>query len=97
MFTGLGKEEATTSKYYRGLQRDRTAHFCIGNYLGASKSQPFGGSRKKDYRILGVYIGVPYLGRLLGGSWDLVTTYNWACNPTYNPPKWAYRGYPNYK
>ena len=32
--------------------------------------------------------------RLLGGSWDLVTTYNWAYNPTYNPPKWAYRGYP---
>ena len=31
------------------------------------------------------------------GSWDLVTTYNWAYNPTYNPPKWAYRGYPNYK
>ena len=26
---------------------------------------------------------------LLGGPWDLVTTYNWAYNPTYNPPKWA--------
>ena len=24
-------------------------------------------------------------GRLLGGSWDLVTTYNWAYDPTYNP------------
>ena len=23
---------------------------------------------------------------VLGGSWDLVTTYNWAYNPTYNPP-----------
>ena len=34
---------------------------------------------------------------VLGSLWDLVTTYNWACNPTYNPPKWAYRGYPNYK
>ena len=35
--------------------------------------------------------------RLLGGSWDLVTTYNWTYNPTYNPPKWPYRGYPNFK
>ena len=34
---------------------------------------------------------------LLGGPWDLVIAYNWAYNPTYNPPKWAYRGYPNYK
>ena len=33
---------------------------------------------------------------LLGGPWDLVTTYNWAYNPDYNHPKWAYRGYPNY-
>ena len=32
--------------------------------------------------------------RLLEGSWDLVTTYNWAYNPT---TKWPYRGYPNYK
>ena len=32
----------------------------------------------------------------LGGPWDLVTTYNWAYNLTYNPPKWAYRGHPNY-
>ena len=24
-------------------------------------------------------------------------TYNWAYNSTYDPPKWAYRGYPNYK
>ena len=29
--------------------------------------------------------------------WDLVTTFNWAYSPTYNPPKWAYRGYPDYK
>ena len=34
---------------------------------------------------------------LLGGPWDLVTTYNWAYKPTYNHPKWAYRGYPNHK
>ena len=34
---------------------------------------------------------------ILGGQWDLVATYNWAYNPTYPPPKWAYRGYPNYK
>ena len=41
----------------------------------------------------------PYLfgGSLLGGPWDLVTTSNWASKPTYNPPKWAYRDYPNYK
>ena len=31
------------------------------------------------------------------GSWEIVTTYNWAYNPTYNPPKWPYRGYPNLK
>ena len=37
------------------------------------------------------------LGLVLGGPWDLVTTYNWAYNPTYSPPKWAYGGYPNYK
>ena len=30
---------------------------------------------------------------LLGGPWDLVTTYTWA----YNFPKWAYRGYSDYK
>ena len=35
--------------------------------------------------------------KLLGGPWDLVITYSWAYNPTYNPPKWAYRGYPNDK
>ena len=23
---------------------------------------------------------------LLGGSWEIVTTYNWAYNPTYTPP-----------
>ena len=30
---------------------------------------------------------------VLEGSWDLGTTYS----PTSNPPKWPYRGYPNYK
>ena len=34
---------------------------------------------------------------LLGGPWGLVTTYDWAYNLNYNPPKWAYRGYPNYR
>ena len=34
---------------------------------------------------------------ILGGPWDLVTTYDWAYNPTYNTPRWAYRGYPRYK
>ena len=28
---------------------------------------------------------------------QLLTTYKWAYNPTSNPPKWPYRGYPNYK
>ena len=32
---------------------------------------------------------------LLGGLGDLVTTYNWACNPTSNLPNWPSRGYPN--
>ena len=41
----------------------------------------------------GSAFGVP----LLGAPWDLVTTYNWAYNLTYNPTKWAYRGYPNYR
>ena len=34
---------------------------------------------------------------VLGGSWDLSPTYNWADNPTDKPPKWAYGGYPNHK
>ena len=34
---------------------------------------------------------------ILACPWDLVTTYNWAYNLTYDPPKWVYRGYPNYK
>ena len=33
---------------------------------------------------------------ILGGLWDLVTTYTWAYNPGYNPPTWAHRGCPNY-
>ena len=37
-----------------------------------------------------------YYSTLLGGPWEIVTTYNWAYNPTHNPPKWAYGGgYPN--
>ena len=38
-----------------------------------------------------------HMSFILGGPWDLVATYNWTYNPNYNPPKWAYRGYPNYK
>ena len=30
---------------------------------------------------------------LLGGPWDLVTTYDWAYNRTCNRSKWAYRGH----
>ena len=30
-------------------------------------------------------------------AWDLVTTYNWAYNPTCNLPERGYRGYPSYK
>ena len=44
------------------------------------------------FRAQGADLGVG----LLVGSWDLVT-FNWAHNPTYNAPKWAYRGYPIYK
>ena len=44
---------------------------------------------------IGTYLELHW--HLLGGSWDLVTTYNWAYNLTYNPPKRAYRAYPNYK
>ena len=38
---------------------------------------------------------LPWLGPVvaLGGPWDLVTTYNWAYNPTYNPPKWSCLNY----
>ena len=48
---------------------------------------------------LGILVCLPYTLNvtLLGGPWDLVTTYNWAYNPTYNFPEWASRGYPNYK
>ena len=36
------------------------------------------------------------LKNLLGGPWDLVTTYSWVYSPTDNPPRWTYRGHPNY-
>ena len=26
-------------------------------------------------------------GTILGGPWDIGTTYNWAYTPTYDPPK----------
>ena len=39
----------------------------------------------------------PHRGPVLGGSWDLVTTCNWANKPTYNIPNWPYGGYPKYK
>ena len=43
----------------------------------------------QDWRNLGGgWIGLSCQG-LLGGSWDLVTTHNWAYNPTYNPPNWT--------
>ena len=49
-------------------------------------------------QTLGPNVGIiRILGSLLRGPWDLVTTYNWAYNPIYNPPKWEYRGCPNYK
>ena len=43
---------------------------------------------------------VPGLGsRVLGGSLDVVTTYNWAYEPCLQSPKWphSYRGNTNYK
>ena len=33
---------------------------------------------------------------LLGGSWDLVTTYKRAYSHTYSLPEWPYVGYPTY-
>ena len=32
-----------------------------------------------------------------GCSWDLVTAYCWACDPTYSLPNWPCIGYPNHK
>ena len=32
--------------------------------------------------------------KVLGGSWDLVITCNWAYHPTYRLPKWPYIGNP---
>ena len=37
------------------------------------------------------------LACLLGGSWDLVTTSNWAYDTTYSFPNWPYMDYSNYK
>ena len=31
------------------------------------------------------------------GSWDLVTTYGWAHNPTYSLPNWPHVGCPSCK
>ena len=40
---------------------------------------------------LGFRVSAP---ALLEGSWDLVTTYNWAYNPSYTPPSMALKGLP---
>ena len=42
-------------------------------------------------RIVRIHCGFPEPLKLplLGGPWDLVTTYSWAYNPTYSPPKWT--------
>ena len=60
-------------------------------------SQDSGPPFWSDPLIRGDFWGLLQEISVLGGPWDLVTTYNWACNPTYNPSKWAYRGYPKYK
>ena len=60
---------------------------CLGFRVGLRVSRAFG-------RVGPL---APGLGLLLGGPLDPVTTCNWAYNPTYNPPKWVYTGYPNYK
>ena len=52
--------------------------------------------RRGPIRVILEVAGSLFWG-LLGGPWDLVTTYNWAYNPNYNPSKSVHRGYPNYK
>ena len=46
------------------------------------------------YPIPGETANEPKALGLLGGPWDLVTPYDLAYNPTYDFPKWAYKGYP---
>ena len=38
-----------------------------------------------------------HIWAILGGSWDLVTTFSWPCNPTHSLPKWPYIDYPSYR
>ena len=60
--------------------------------LGFRKAQNY-----EEYKLAWLLSSEAYFPPILGGPWDLVTTYNWAYNPTYNPPKWAYRVTPNFR
>ena len=68
----------------------------MGRVVGEPMILVWGRVSPKPLRALNP-TGRQYILVLLGGPWDLVTTYNWANSPTYNPPEWAYRGYPNHK
>ena len=41
-------------------------------------------ARVQSMKLLQAAAHEPVILRLLGGPWDLVTTYNWCYNPTYN-------------
>ena len=52
-----------------------------------------GDTRGSDYSSCREWLAVV---NLLGGSWALVTSWNWAYKPTYQT-QWPYRCYPKYK
>ena len=56
-------------------------------------------SPKAGLRSSGVSLSSykPLEVQLLGGSGDLVTTYNWLYNPNCSLPKWPYMAYSFYK
>ena len=53
-------------------------------------------SLKREGIILGTVIGL-IKGDTTRRPMGLRNDFNWAYNPNYNHPKWAYRGYPGYK
>ena len=77
------------------LERIRREHLQVGDdglrgYLEAHGTQqtptfPLKGSFKGDIALYKAILG--YFGAL-GGSWNLASTYNWACNPTSSLPSW---------
>ena len=62
----------------------------VPNFMGIdSQSQSRGSTARVWYEP-----GRP--SPVLGGLWDLVTTYSCAYDPTYSLPYWPYIGYPNF-